>query len=203
MRTGLRERKREQTRTALCRAAITLATESGGPEAVTVEAIADRANTSRRTFFNYFTAKEAAFVWPLYALAARFADTLGSRPDDEPVWDAVQHSLRAAVTAPDTDPALVVATDALVSASPSLAVAAEAHAVGEPTPKELYLRVKAEISRRAAADAGRDIYAQLVLEGAGMALRVAIRAWAHAGGDPLDHIDTAVRMLRHGIRPAA
>ncbi|NED89115.1 TetR family transcriptional regulator, partial [Streptomyces sp. SID11233] len=59
---GLRERKKAATREAVHKAALSLAVEHGF-EHVTVEAIADAAGISRRTFSNYFTAKEDAVLW--------------------------------------------------------------------------------------------------------------------------------------------
>ncbi len=61
MEPGLRERKRSETRLALEAAALDLAIEVG-LDSLTVEQIAERANVSRRTFFNYFATKEDALV---------------------------------------------------------------------------------------------------------------------------------------------
>ncbi|MEI2778883.1 MAG: TetR family transcriptional regulator [Tetrasphaera sp.] len=58
---GLRERKKIETRRAIHRAAIELAHE-GGLDALTVDAIAERAGVSPRTFFNYFPVKDDALV---------------------------------------------------------------------------------------------------------------------------------------------
>lgn len=58
MPTGLRERKKAETRQALAEAALALAVERG-PAAVTVDDIADAAGVSARTVFNYFPTKES------------------------------------------------------------------------------------------------------------------------------------------------
>ena len=58
---GRRERKKQATRAALSGAAVRLSLEHG-VEHVTVEQIADDADVSLRTFFNYFSSKEEAVV---------------------------------------------------------------------------------------------------------------------------------------------
>ncbi|WP_427888209.1 TetR family transcriptional regulator [Kribbella sp. GL6] len=58
---GLRERKKLQTRAALAEAALRLALDKGA-EHVTVEEIAEAADVSVRTFFNYFPHKEHAIL---------------------------------------------------------------------------------------------------------------------------------------------
>ncbi len=59
--SGLRERKKAATRLALHEAALRLVAERG-LEAVSVDDIADRADVSPRTFFNYFSSKDEAVV---------------------------------------------------------------------------------------------------------------------------------------------
>ena len=58
---GLREAKKEQTRSALSDAALHLVSRHGY-EATTVDAIARAAGVSVRTFHNYFSSKEEALV---------------------------------------------------------------------------------------------------------------------------------------------
>lgn len=58
---SLRERRQVETWTQIHEAALDLAL-SGGLAATTVDAIAERAGISRRTFFNYFPSKEDALL---------------------------------------------------------------------------------------------------------------------------------------------
>ena len=58
---GLRERKRRATRTAITSAARALTSEKG-LNGYTVEEVCEAAGISRRTFFNYFPAKEDAII---------------------------------------------------------------------------------------------------------------------------------------------
>lgn len=200
--SGLRELKRERALATLSRAAISLATEGGGPDTVTVDAIAERAEVSRRTFFNYFPTKEAAFTWPLHSTAARFAAALAARPDDEPIWDVVQRAIEATLTSPETDLALVAAAEALVAAAPTLVLAHDWKSHGRHPLEDVIRDLNAEFARRLPGDLTDDVYGQLVVECSSTALRVAARVCAQRGGDPLPHIASVVDMLRDGIRPA-
>lgn len=58
---GLRDRKRAQTRSRIAEAARTLALDAG-IEHTTIEQIAQQADISPRTFFNYFASKEDAVL---------------------------------------------------------------------------------------------------------------------------------------------
>ncbi|QXJ22707.1 TetR family transcriptional regulator [Actinomadura graeca] len=91
---GLRERKKEATRRALHEAAMRLAVEHGLDE-VTVEAIADAAGVSRRTFSNYFAGKEDALLYGDEQRMRRLLENFGSRPPGETSWAALRASFRA------------------------------------------------------------------------------------------------------------
>ncbi|WP_067451779.1 TetR/AcrR family transcriptional regulator [Actinomadura macra] len=88
---GLRERKKEATRRALHEAAMRLAVEHGLDE-VTVEAIADAAGVSRRTFSNYFAGKEDALLYSDEQRMRRLVETFASRPAGESAWAALRAS---------------------------------------------------------------------------------------------------------------
>ncbi|GGJ87082.1 TetR family transcriptional regulator [Pilimelia anulata] len=88
MENGLRARKKAATRLALHEAALRLAAEQG-LDRVTVEAIADAAEVSRRTFSNYFSSKEEALFHTDQVRIRRLLDLVRARPADEEPWTAL------------------------------------------------------------------------------------------------------------------
>ena len=89
--TGLRERKKLATRSALAAAALRLAAERGA-EMVTAEDIAAAADVSVRTFFNYFPTKEAAFVADDVARGRAFVAAVTAAPAGVPVWELLRRT---------------------------------------------------------------------------------------------------------------
>ena len=79
---GRRERKKRDTRRALASAAVHLAAERG-PDQVTIEDIAEAADVSVRTFFNYFSSKEEAIVGADVDGQAILSERLLARPAKE------------------------------------------------------------------------------------------------------------------------
>jgi AcrR family transcriptional regulator len=96
--TGRRARKKRETYRALCGAAQELVHERGLDE-VTVEDIAEAADVSVRTFFNYFPCKEAALVGIDPDVLTEIADEVRQRPDHEEPAEALR-----AVLLGDVDP---------------------------------------------------------------------------------------------------
>ncbi len=90
--TGLRERKKAETRDAISRAVLLLALERGF-DAVTADDIAAAANVSVRTFHNYFGSKEEALVAAWRSEFEVHLDELRARPADEPILVSLEHVL--------------------------------------------------------------------------------------------------------------
>ncbi|MER5886244.1 TetR family transcriptional regulator [Streptomyces sp. NPDC001941] len=90
---GRRVRKVQESREAMARAAVDLVLEHGLDQ-VTVEAISERVDVSRRTFSRYFAGKEDAVVDTLRADFARINAALAARPAGENPLTAYHRALR-------------------------------------------------------------------------------------------------------------
>ena len=90
--TGLRERKKADTRRALSDAALRLAFERG-LENVTREDVADLAGVSPRTFHNYFSGKYEALAYRQAERVRRSIAFLRERPADEPLWTSITQAV--------------------------------------------------------------------------------------------------------------
>ena len=86
---GLRERKKQRTRDAIVREAMTLFHERGF-DATTIADIAEAADIAPRTFFAYFETKEAVVFHDFDAVAERFAERLRDRAEGETTFDALR-----------------------------------------------------------------------------------------------------------------
>ena len=93
MSAGLRERKKQQTREAIHRAAMRLFAERGF-EATTIADIAAAADISPRTFFSYFASKEEAVFAKFEPMFADFDRTLRERPAGTTALDALREWIR-------------------------------------------------------------------------------------------------------------
>lgn len=93
---GRRERKKLETRRALASAALHLAAERG-PDQVTIEDIAETADVSVRTFFNYFSSKEEAIIGWDPTGRAEVAERLLARPANEPPFVAMRNVVRSLI----------------------------------------------------------------------------------------------------------
>ena len=179
--SGLRERKKVETRAALSWAAITLTVERGFDD-VKVEDIAAMAGVSPRTFNNYFASKAEAITSRHLDRVRRMAGDLRARPSDEPLWAAVTAAVMAQfepgpeVTArPVTDPAGWVAGLRVMVTEAGLQ--GEMLRAGALAEKEL----AAAVAERTGTDLDTDMYPHLVAAAVTAATNVAIQHYLRSG----------------------
>ncbi|RKT56164.1 TetR/AcrR family transcriptional regulator [Saccharothrix australiensis] len=189
---GLRERKKQATRTALADAALRLCVEHG-VEAVTVEQVARDAGVSLRTFFNYFSSKEEAIVAGDAATAEALVRAFAGRPPAEPVLEALRRAL-VEIVADCVDRAQAEQLRALRRA-PSLLP----HQMAAFHAQERALA--GAVAERMGVEPGSDLFPNLLAATVMTALRVVVAWWLDAGdGRPLaDLVETAVDQLDAGF----
>lgn len=193
--SGLRERKKAQTRRALTAAAIRLSIERGSPDRVTVEEISDAADVSARTFFNYFSSKEDAILGVDPDGRSTMRSELELRPAEESPVDALRAALLATAESIDDNAELWAQRLQLVREHPSL------------TPG--YVASFADFERglveamaaRLGLDADTDLYPSVVVAAALTVMRVTVKHWqANAVDTPLTQLlDTAFDNLADGL----
>jgi AcrR family transcriptional regulator len=191
---GRRERKKLATHNALRAAALELSL-SHGVDNVTVEQIADAADVSVRTFFNYFSSKEQAVVAGESVASEAMIESLKNRPPDEPVLSSLrQVILVMAAGIPHRDR---VAQLRLVRRTPALLP--HQLAAYESTESTL----AQVIAARTGTDVATDLYPSLVASSVVAALRVVVTHWMNvdgAGPEDLSRlIEAALDQLTDGL----
>ncbi|WP_097259572.1 TetR/AcrR family transcriptional regulator [Streptomyces sp. TLI_55] len=176
-----RQRKARQTRNAMAVAAVDLILERGLAH-TTVEAIAERADVTRRTFSRHFTGKEDAALDFVRGDGDRINALLRDRPATEPPLLAYRRAVRAWL-ADDDNPAhhlrpKMRALMALVDREPALFAAYERIRVDA---QEDSIRILAE---RLGTDDVRDLRPAVVVDAAAGVLTAALRLWARRAADP-------------------
>ena len=168
---GLRERKQQQTRERLKRAAMALFLERGF-EAATIDDIAAAADVSRRSFFHYFASKEdVVAAWQEDAAAALVAGIL-ARPADESMLTAAENAIAAAVKR--IDPTEAAAMSRLKRDNPAL------HARDQLKYEKLERALADGLAQRAGRKSDR-LKARLVAMIATGAMRVGGESWIGGG----------------------
>lgn len=190
---GLRERKKQQTRAALAEAALRLALEKG-PDQVTVEEIAEAADVSVRTFFNYFPHKEHAILArnPEHLEAA--LERLRTAPARESplttMWFIVHEVLRDL----ESDGQLSRRGE-LIMSSPSLLYQLMLSSIDDER------QLTAALRERMGEPAG-SIRPALIVSAAGTACRVAVELHKTAPDRPIrDLLDEGFQLLARGTDP--
>jgi AcrR family transcriptional regulator len=191
-RTGLRDRKRRETRARLEKAAVTLVLRDG-LEQTTIGTISELADVSPRTFFNYFDSKDSAI------LGLRHVEITDESVSDYVVGEegndlvgSVVHLLFAVMDAPLSRSAIREDRIEIVRRYPQILA-------GQLTQMTLMTGRLSEAVQGLLArdprfcplsDAEQSAYADLILAMCVGAVRVAIRQWAGAGlGDPDEDLE--------------
>jgi AcrR family transcriptional regulator len=193
---GLRERKKQATRAALADAAWNLAVERG-VGAVTIDEIAQAADVSPRTFFNYFSSKEEAVLERTATVGQGLAAAIRERPADEPLADALYAAVEA-VLLPVTMPVggWLATLRRLRETSPELIP--HQLAVWE----RMSTAIAEAVAERTGTDVERDQYPMLVTVWLLGAWRVSFERWPTqepTSADVLQRMRAAIRQLVAGI----
>lgn len=168
---GLRERKQQQTRERLKRAAMALFLERGF-ETTTIDDIAAAADVSRRSFFHYFASKEdVVAAWQEDAAAALVSEIL-ARPADESMLTAAENAIAAAVKR--IDPTEAAAMSRLKRDNPAL------HARDQLKYEKLERALADGLTQRSGRKSDR-LKARLVAMIATGAIRVGGESWIGEG----------------------
>ncbi|GAA3140024.1 TetR/AcrR family transcriptional regulator [Kribbella aluminosa] len=190
----MRERKKLQTRAALADAALRLALEKG-PEHVTVEEIAEAADVSVRTFFNYFPHKEHAILGRNPEHLDRALERMRTAPADESplttMWFIVHDVLREL----ESDGQLSRRGE-LIMRTPTLLYQLMLSSIDDER------QLTAALTERMGAPAG-SVLPGLIVSTAGAACRVVMELHKSAPDRPVTELlDEAFHLLAQGIDAA-
>jgi AcrR family transcriptional regulator len=200
-RPSLRERKKSATRRALRRVALDLVAERGFAH-VTVEDIAEAADVSPRTFFNYFPSKEAAIVGAdpehIDALRQRLIDQPADRTPVEAVRAVLvelARGLSEELVELGGDHATWICRLRAAQVDPHLRAAQAAHQT------MLEQAVISGVAERLKTDPEHDPYPVLLAGTAMGVMRAVVSLWARMGDTmELDAIaDSAFQALASGL----
>jgi AcrR family transcriptional regulator len=199
---GLRERKKLATRRSLRMRALELFAERGYSK-VTVEDIADAADVSPRTFFNYFPSKEAT----LFGSHQAHAEGLTSLLLTQPASLGPLEALRAVLI----EWAGAIAVEAKeIGCNPSQIMKLMKEALTDPDFRaaraaEMSAMERAlamAVAERLGTNAEVDPYPALLANAAVGVLKVASFSWANLAGEvPIEElVDAAFNALREGLK---
>jgi AcrR family transcriptional regulator len=194
-RLGLRERKKQQTRDTIARAALQLFAERGYDETTLAE-IAEAADVSPRTIFGYFQSKEDI----LFCEEPRYLDNLKRRLDERPPGTTTIDAIRGFLSSVDPPDEPARLRKQIVSANPTLQMRMRArHAQLEPLIAESIAKD---------LDVGPEDLRPLLVAASMTAAFMAVRDRffeAESGGEPISHeegmriLDDVLDFLRGGF----
>jgi AcrR family transcriptional regulator len=184
---GKREQRKRQTRRDLETVAVELFTQRGYDN-VTIDEIVAGANTSKRTFYRYYTAKEDVLMTQQHHLLALIPDAVAARPAHEHLIDAVCNAMRDVQPQIEPDDSLALEKARLIFETPSLASRMVEWA------QAWEVALAETIAQRLAMTDRDDARPQMLAAAILAALRVVTRRWLthHAR---TDYVDEAHRQL--------
>ena len=169
---GRRERKRRETRARIADTAMALFQDKGFA-AVTVDEIAEAADISKPTFFNYFAAKDDVVLAWQDKFAVRLSEAVAARPPEESLAQAVEEAMIAALSIAASPESFAIT--ALIRATPALAARNQAK----------YIRLEASLAEalRLRAPDVDPVEIQLLAMMAVGSLRIGTEEW-HGSAPP-------------------
>jgi AcrR family transcriptional regulator len=191
--TGLRARKKAQTRDAIVVAAVDLF-ERKGYDATTIEEIAEAADVSPRTFFRYFDSKVEVIMSPKDE-RDEFGQQLSTRPAEEGPVEAMRQVIRTSLGAFLAEDPLFVRQMRVMLGTSSL------HAIA----REHFNEHEADMAREFAKRLGvaeDDLRAHVIASAVGNTIWTVVSRWVAEDSSPqrlLEMIDEACRMLASGF----
>ncbi len=192
--TGLRERKKERTRTEIVEVATRLFLERGF-DAVTVDEIAAEAEVSHRTFYRYFSCKEDLVLHDIRGALDDLRQAFAQRPAAEPVIESIRAVILELAAGYEHDADLDRKLGELLLASPALQHRKQEHHVA------FEAALVPLIADRLATDPVIDMRPALIAACAGAAIRVATDTWIATGmvGSLGPTVDEAFSLLTSGL----
>lgn len=191
---GWREKKRRETLERITQTALGLFA-ANGYEATTLDAIAEAAGISRRTFFHYFRTKEEILAAWQTGLPDAFKSAILAQPDTAPPFEVVCGAHLHLAEHLDADQALVI--DRILRSSEQLRAANQAkYLLMEEAAFEALSQLWPQAERRQAL--------RMVAAASVAALRVSIDTWAQEEGrSPLaDHLRRGFAALKAEVSAA-
>jgi len=199
--SSLRERKKLATRRRLRRVALALFAERGYSN-VTAEEIAEAAEVSTRTFFNYFPSKEAVLLSADPERLLQVRENVMAAPAGTPAVEVLHLALTAWARE-------VVAQLAELGGDPSKwlrrikAARADLHlrAAQAARMEAIERTITGALAERLDTDPDLDPYPALLAVLASGVFRTSMAAWARSGGSvSLEHlVDLAFQTLKDGL----
>jgi len=190
MTLGLREMKKERTRTDIVRVAMDLFAQRGFDE-VTVDQIAAVAEVSHRTFYRYFATKEELILGSLQQALADVSEAFASRPRTESAIVSIREAVLGLAASYEDSLDRDLQRAAVIRATPSLQQRQnERRAAFEGVMIPL-------IAERLGVDPTLDLRPALIAGCAVTAMRVATTQWLLGDGSQplLPIVEHALSML--------